>query len=194
MSCKSKNDSSVRSVERALQILKNFTKKEYELSLGKLSENVGLPKSTVHRILQTMEAEGFIEQEPLDGRYRLGSAVIQLGDVAAEAYSDIRKFALPEMQWLSDVCEQTSNLYIARNGQRVCIGQVPGPRYISRYSQLGDMYPLYCGASGRVLLAFMEKTERQSYFDNDELSPITERTIVDIQTMKKDLLQVKSIG
>ena len=140
----------VRAIERAIDILKCFTNERPELSLKQISDEVDLPKSTVHRILYTLEKGNFIEQDQIKGNYRLSFQIVRLGTVALEGF-DLRKAALPIMKWLSETTGQTSNLYIIRNKQRLCIEQAPGTHYIRRYSFLGGLFPLYCGSGGKVL-------------------------------------------
>ncbi len=143
----------VRAVDRALSILKCFSSEKNQLSLGEISERVSLPKSTVHRIITSLERENFLEQDKPGGDYRLSHEIIRLSAVALETNS-LGKIARPEMQWLSDQTQQTSNLYVVKGYHRICIEQVQGPHYVRRYSYLGALLPRYRGASGKVLLAF----------------------------------------
>lgn len=166
----------VRSIHRALTILKTFSSECTEMSLGQISAAVDLPKSTVHRTLTSLQMENFIEQDEETGKYRLSYELMRLGVAASEGL-DIRKIAMPEMERLSQRTQQTSNLYIIRDHARLCIGQVPGPHYTNRHSYVGAIHPLYCGSAGRVLMAFMEDDWIDEYLDNVELEHLTENTL-----------------
>jgi len=184
----------VRSVERACEILLSFTKQEKELSLGEISERVQLPKSTIHRLLQTMELHGLIEQEETDGKYHLGYALIKLGSIAKENYADIAHIVLPEARRLSEECEQTVNLYVQAKDRRICIEQVQGPRYVSRYSQAGNSLPLYCGASGLVILASMKEKDFEAYLQNTVIEQLTLNTVTSVEKLRENVALVKQKG
>ena len=63
---------SIRAVERALDVLMCFTSQTPELTMTQISEMVGINKSTVHRLLATLEGKRFVERDPATGAYRLG--------------------------------------------------------------------------------------------------------------------------
>lgn len=184
----------VRAIERACDILMCFTKQESELSLGEISDRVHLPKSTIHRILQTLESHGLIEQEEDDGKYHLGYVLIRLGDIARENYADVTRIALPEAKWLSGECEQTVNLYVQVKDRRICIEQVQGPRYVSRYSQVGNSLPLYCGASGLVILAGLNDAELETYLKWVEIEALTKNTITSKEKLRENIEDVRRKG
>lgn len=155
----------VRSVQRAAQIIKCFKMEDSELLLGEISQRVGLPKSTTHRILYTLETEGLIYQNTETGKYGLGYECLTLGNNVSE-HMDFRKIATAEMQKLVDATGQTSNLYILRGFQRVCIEQIPGHHYVRRLSYLGAIHPLYIGATGKLFMADMPPERLDAYLNS----------------------------
>lgn len=187
-------ESGVQSIDRACTILKCFTKQVNELSLCEISERTNLPKSTVHRILHALECNGLICQEEDSGYYHLDHALIKMGDIARESFSDISKIALPEAKWLSEQCEQTVNLYVQAKNKRICIEQVKGPRYVSRYSQIGNSLPLYCGASGLVILANMPTEKLNAYLSTVEIEPFTSNTVTSKERLKESVSEVRKNG
>lgn len=183
----------VRAVDRALAILKCFSGDNEQLSLGEISERVLLPKSTVHRLITSLENAYFLEQDQLGGEYRLGHEIIRLGVVALESI-DLCKIARPEMKWLSDKTKQTSNLYVIQDYHRICIEQVKGPQYVRRHSFLGARLPLYCGASGKVLLAYAGEELLEGLFSNVKLEKLTNNTMVDKGQIINELIKIKEQG
>lgn len=190
---KEKEANSVRAIERAIRILNSFTSKESELSLGKISEYTGLPKSTVHRIISSLEQDYFIEQDETTGYYHLGFQLMRLGSIAAERI-DLRKIALPIMKSLSNYTNQTSNLYELRGFNRLCIEQVPGPQYTRSYSYVGALFPLYCGSSGKVLLANLGEEKIEEYFKNVKFEKYTDKTIIDVDVLRSQLEKIREQG
>lgn len=170
----------VNSIARAISILKCFNNKDLELTLGEISTRTGMSKSTVHRILQTLRADNFIEQNEEDDKYRLSFELIRLGVVAANT-NDLRKIAIKEMEWLANRTKHGSNLYIIQGSQRLCYAQVEGAYYIKKYSEVGGLFPLYCGSGGKVLLAFKSDDWINNYLDNTVL----ERTALATPTTKE---------
>jgi len=188
-----KDSVTVRAVDRALQIVKCFTHTENELSLSEICQKVGLAKSTVHRLLSSLENANFIEQDYESGKYKLSFELIRLGVIASESI-DLQKIARPEMERLSQKTGQTSNLYVIKDYQRLCIAQVAGPQYIKRYSYLGALLPLYAGASGKVLLAYQDEKWLEKYFKKVNLVKITKNTITDKDQLLKELHQIREKG
>jgi len=184
----------VRAIERACDILLSFTKHENELGLGEISERVRLPKSTIHRIIRTLESQGLIEQEENDGKYHLSYALIRLGDIARENYANVTRIALPEAKWLASECEQTVNLYERDKDRRICIEQVKGPQYVNRYSQVGNSLPLYCGASGLVILAGLDDIDLEAYLKRVVIEPLTENTITSKEKLRENIEDVRKKG
>ena len=183
----------IKAIGRAISIIKCFSSLSPELSLAEISKLTKLPKSTVHRILQTLSQGGFIGREEKNGNYRLGIEFIRLGFIAKD-HIDIRQVALPTMKWLSQIAEQTSNLYVIHDNQRVCIEQAIGPNYIRRHSFLGATFPLYTSASGRVLLSYMPEDWREEYFRTTIMIQSTENTIVERAELEKLMENVRKQG
>ncbi len=154
----------IRSVERALDVLLCFSGESQGLRVTDIAEKLGLYKSTVHRILVTLESRGFVRHDQMTGRYHLGLKALELasgyltsGDVPAVAY--------PEMLALRDRAQETVSLYIRDGLERVRIQRAEGPLTVRRVVGLGERLPLYLGASGKVLLAWLPPPERAAILD-----------------------------
>lgn len=183
----------VRSIDRALSIMKCFSTKEPELSLGEISARVGLAKSTVHRILQSLEAGNFIEQNEDDGKYYLSYELIRLGTVASDSI-DLKRIAIKEMNWLAETTKQCSNLYLLRGQERLCLVQVQGARYITRYSEVGGMFPLYAGGAGKAILAYQEDEWIHDYLSHTVLEKTAATTPTTKEEVWKNLHEVRKNG
>ena len=182
----------VRSVERAIAILRCFESDE-ELRLIDICERVCLPKSTAHRLITTLEQEHMIEKDLKTGNYFLGYGVIRLGQMA-QSNKVICKMIHPELEIIAKESEQTSNLYIIRGYDRLCLDQVEGTQYVRRYSYMGALHPLHCGASGKVLLAYSSDSFQRDYLKNAPIQKITENTVVDKEELRALCLQIKKDG
>ena len=183
---------SVRSVERAIAILQCFSSEE-DLRLNQICERVNLPKSTVHRLLSSLEQEHMIEQDLETGKYFLGCEVIRLGQMARLSKA-VSRIAHPELSIVANKSGQTCNLYIKQGYGRLCIDQVEGSQYIRRHSYMGALHPLHCGASGRVLLAYSSEEFQKDFFENAPIDQITEKTIIDRDVLKELCQKIKRDG
>ncbi|OGO66615.1 MAG: hypothetical protein A2030_11965 [Chloroflexi bacterium RBG_19FT_COMBO_50_10] len=85
---------SVRAVERALGVLLCFTPETPELTMTQIAEQVGIHKSTTHRLLATLEKQRFVQRDPDTGIYRLGIRLLQMAYLTLE-HIDLRRLAAP---------------------------------------------------------------------------------------------------
>ncbi|TVY10177.1 IclR family transcriptional regulator [Paenibacillus cremeus] len=150
----------VRAVERALDILLCFTEAE-DLSLTEISVRVGLHKSTVHRLLASLEGKGFIIRNPASERYRLGFRIWELSANLTHS-DDPALILLPEMERLRDQLGETISLYVRDGLERVRVQAVQSNQAIRRVAPIGARLPLYVGASSKVLVAFADAAVQQS--------------------------------
>lgn len=144
----------VRAVERALDILLCFTEKA-EMSLTEISGKVELHKSTVHRLLASLEGKGFLLRNPSTEKYRLGFRLWELSANLSQS-DDPEVVLLPEMEHLRDLLGETVSLYVKDGLERVRIQAVQSSQAIRRVAPVGARLPLYVGASSKVLVAFSE--------------------------------------
>ncbi|MFD0711899.1 IclR family transcriptional regulator [Paenibacillus sp. GCM10027626] len=145
----------VRAVERALDLLLCFTVRD-EWAMTELAEKVGLHKSTVHRMLATLEEKGFVTRDRFSERYRLGLRIWELSASMSGA-DDPAVLALPEMERLRDTLGETVSLYIRDGAERIRIQAVQSNQAVRRVAPVGARLPLYVGASSKVLIAFEEQ-------------------------------------
>jgi DNA-binding IclR family transcriptional regulator len=126
--------------------------------LGAIAEEVGLPKSSTHRLLNEMVALGMVRKLE-DGIYTPGYRLVQWGH-AADLALGIRQVAEPIMRRLSDEVRESVHLHVREGSHRVCVAGVPGPQTLRPEIQLGQTLPLGIGASGKILLAYADDRVR----------------------------------
>lgn len=149
---------------------------EGESSAAEIAEAIGEPRSSVYRLLASLQAEGFVEPGSRRGRYRLGFKLLALG-TAVVARFDERQVALPAMERLHDATGETVFLCVPRRDEAVCIERLDGKRVQSLALRLGGSLPLHAGAASRALLAFRPEAEWEAYLErNAPLSRFTPST------------------
>ena len=159
-------DPNVRAVERALNILNCFNPNQLELTLTEISKEIGLARSTTLRILTTLEKNAFLAKNEETYKYSLGSKIAHLG-MLCFSNMDFRKIARPYMVRLRALYNESVSLYIAQGNYRVCVERVESTQPLRRVVNIGDRLILTRGASGRVLLAYMEKEKIREILEGD---------------------------
>ncbi|MCZ8523860.1 MULTISPECIES: IclR family transcriptional regulator [Paenibacillus] len=177
----------VRAVERALDILLCFTDAD-DLSLTEISARVGLHKSTVHRLLASLEGKGFIIRHPASERYRLGFRIWELSANLTHS-DDPAVILLPELERLRDQLGETVSLYVRDGFERVRVQAVQSNQAIRRVAPIGARLPLYVGASSKVLVAFAGAAEQQALLED----PAWPRA-VDPAAYAQQLAEVRALG
>lgn len=152
----------VNSVIKAFKILKCFDLKRKALGVKDVMELTGFTSSTAHRFMATLEAEQILERE--GSKYRIGIEAFKIGSIYLNQI-DLRKVALSEMMRLGELTNETINLNMVFNDQRVCIEKVEGNEEVRQFISIGVPMPLYCGASGKLLLAFLPLEKRQNIIE-----------------------------
>lgn len=149
----------VRAAERALDILLCFAK-EAELGLTEIATQTGLNKSTVFRLLATLEGKGFVKRDLRSDKYQLG---IRIWELAGQIYqsSDPAMLFLPAMEQLRDIVDETVSLYIRDGSERIRVQAVESNQAIRRVAPIGVRMPILVGASGKVFMAFTQDSDRK---------------------------------
>ncbi|MGN7360747.1 IclR family transcriptional regulator [Paenibacillus sp. SAF-054] len=156
----------VRAVERALDILMCFTRSS-ELGLTEIAGQIHLHKSTVHRLLTTLEEKGFVVRDAATEKYRLGLRVWELSTHLSKS-DDPAVLFLPGMERLRDRLGETVSLYLRDGKDRLRIQAVQSNQAIRRVAQVGARLPLYVGASSKVLVAFASPEDQRELFQDPE--------------------------
>lgn len=178
----------IQSIQRAVAILRSFTETEPELSVMDISRRLNLHKSTVSRMLSTLAHEGLVEQNPETGKYRLGLGLIGLAGVALGRLN-ARAAAQPYLTELVDATQETVNVTVVDGRECVNIERAFSPRPIRYMGWIGRRTPLYCTASGKVLLAFMPPAERDARLPQT-LTGYTDKTITTRSGLEQSLAEV----
>ena len=137
-------------------------KRNQELSAAELSELVDEPRSSVYRLLASLQGVGLVEVGAKRGTYRLGLKLLELGGAVVDRF-DVRREAIPVMERIHDITGETVFLCVRRAGEAVCIERLDGRRVRSLELRLGGALPLHAGAAPRVLLAFADESEWSEY-------------------------------
>lgn len=143
----------IQSVSRAIAVLRCFSEAEPELRVTELAHRLDLHKSTISRILATLEQEGLVAQNPESGKYRLGVGLISLAGVALGGL-DVRGVSQPFLHDLVHITGETVNVSIRQGQECVHIERARSPHPIRYVGWIGRRMPLDRTAAGRIFLAY----------------------------------------
>ncbi|KAA8997032.1 IclR family transcriptional regulator [Affinibrenneria salicis] len=183
----------IQSVERALRILDLFDEHATELKITDISTMMGLHKSTLHSLLKTLQVQGYIDQNPDNGKYRLGLKLVERGNFVVNSM-DIRQQAKNHLLDLSIKTGQTTHLAILDGREGVYIDKVEGKMAIISYSRIGRRLPVHATAIGKVLLAFLTKEQMAGILRDYNYSVQTPHTLTSESQLLDALVGVRDKG
>src|SRR5581483_6963992 len=187
------NTGLVESVEKALQILET-TAEVRRIGVLKLSQEVELPYSTVHRLLRTLEKLGYIVQNADRSQYSLGPKVLELGTAFLDQV-ELREEALPFLSDLNKKTRETVNLVLWNGASAICIEKLDSPESITvQHTQVGRVEPLHSTGLGKAILAQYTAAEVEEILTKQRMTPFTPRTITTLENFLEELEATRSRG
>lgn len=183
----SKNKTVVRSME-ILNLFINHAK----LSFNEIIELSGIPKTSVYRMLQSLEEMGLLDKDA-HGKYSLGILFLRFGHFVSERL-DIRQVALPTMEKLHKEFGEAINLIIRDGDEAVYIEKLESIQPVRLYTTIGRRSPLYAGACARSILSFLPAVEREEYLKKVELKPYAKGTILSVDELRETISEARNLG
>lgn len=153
VSARSERGQRLSSVGTAIALLKCFSAEEHELGVSELSRKLGVAKSTVHRLARTLVADGLLEQNPENEKYRLGLALFGLGALVRRRMN-LSSEARQDLFALRNATGETVQLAILDGAEIMFVYNLESTQAIRVNSDIGVRKPAFCTASGRAILAF----------------------------------------
>jgi len=180
----------IQTVHNIARLLRCFAEIEDELGVMQLSRMMGMHKSTVSRLLTSLQQEGFIDKNLQTGKYQLGLGLVQLAGIVLERL-DLRKVAEPHLRKLAEITQETINISVLDRDMCLNIESIIiSSRPIQYAGKLGLKTPLHCTSTGLILLAGLTPREQEILLPNP-LPAYTNNSITDRQTLKQTLAKVR---
>lgn len=187
-----KNLVRVQSIDRAVAILECFSEGKRELKLSEIAHILDLNKSTVHGLLNTLKYHGFIDQDEITQKYRLGIRFIVYGDRVINSM-DIASFAYPVIEKVCEKIEETVHIAMLDGADVVYIGKKECNKSIKTTTKIGARVPAYITADGRIILSYLEKDKVKELLPRT-LKKLTCRSIEDKHRLMEVLSEAKGNG
>jgi len=185
--------STTQSLERAIQILFAFSHDRPLLTIDQISAVTGIPKSSCYRLIKTLRQHDLIQLDRSLKGCRLGLGLLTLHSIILDSL-DISRIALPYLEKLSQHSGETAQLVLRNNDVGVCIEKVESSKALVVRPDKGTVVLLHTGASGKVILAYLDPHEQERVIREKGLPPKGPGTITDPDVLRANLKQIRRQG
>lgn len=179
-----------QAIIRAIKLLKAFTRTRSEFTLTELAREIGLTKTTAHRLLAALCSEGLVERVELSGRYRLGAGVFAMATNMAIGRNLITA-SHPLLERLADEFGECASIEVLSAGEVIIVDEVEPERRTAPGPNIGTRWPLHATSTGKVFLAYSRAGTRLLH---PPLQRYTERTIVDVEFLSQITGDIRTAG
>ncbi len=181
------------SVVRALSIIEYLAGQDNWVGVRMLARDLGLSAATAHRFLTVLKDLGYVKQHADQARYAL---TLKVAWVASQvmARTELRDAARPWMERLTALTNETTHLAIIENEQVVHADKVDNKRTMQMRGQAGKPVHMHCTALGKAVLAFLPEGKREAVLSQLHLNARTEKTVVDLQALRRQLQEIRAQG
>lgn len=177
---------------KGIRLLEALCASEARRGVTELAVELGLQKSNVYRLLRTLVALGYVDQDTATSRYGPSLRLWEFGAMVADRL-DLRTVARPRLLKLAEETQETVHLSILSGLEVVFIDKVDSPFPLRAYSRVGGRAPAHCVATGKALLAFADD-DTFALIGQTKLRRFTRASIVSRARLLKELAQVRLRG
>lgn len=180
----------VQSLERAFGLLERMADAGGEVGLSELAADSGLPLPTIHRLMRTLVARGYVRQQP-NRRYALGPRLIRLGESASRL---LGSWARPHLERLAEETGETANMALLDGDEAVYVAQAPSRHSVRMFTEVGRRVLPHSTGVGKALLAHLPDEEVRALLSRTGMPAATERTITSPDVFLEALERVREDG
>ncbi len=181
------------SIIKALKVLETFSRNEPERGVTEISEILKIHKSSISRIIGTLAFGGYLEKNPLTGRYRLGFKLVDLGNRVLGHY-DLRDHAIPFMVDLAKRTNEIIHLSILDKGEIIYLEKRGEGQILTVATKIGGRSPAHACGMGKVLLSGLPPEELAKFLASASLSKLTPKTISEVPKLQRELDRIRKFG
>ncbi|MEV0690109.1 IclR family transcriptional regulator [Streptomyces sp. NPDC050388] len=180
----------VQSLERAFDLLERMADAGGEVGLSELSASSGLPLPTIHRLMRTLVACGYVRQQP-NRRYALGPRLIRLGESSSRL---LGTWARPCLAHLVEETGETANMALLDGDEVVYVAQVPSKHSMRMFTEVGRRVLPHSTGVGKALLASFPPEDVRALLARTGMPAATDRTITTPEGFLAALDEVRRQG
>jgi IclR family KDG regulon transcriptional repressor len=180
-------------IDRAAQILDCFGFDCQELSVSEIGVKTRLHRSTAHRILMALEYNDLIQQNPENGKYRLGMKLFKLGHQVV-SHLNLREVCRPFLKRIMNATQETAHLAVLDDNQVLYLDKVEGPHALRMPSRVGRHIPTYCTSLGKAMLSCLGEEDVRAILGKTPLTAYTSNTAKNCEQLLADVRAVRKRG
>lgn len=181
----------IASVDKALRLALLFRDRQV-VRLSEASEELGLGRSTTHRLLAMLQYHGFVRREPDTRAYVAGPSLLDLGLAAVR---DLDAAAVrPALDALTAELKETTHLCVLRGPSIVFVDSVESPRTLRTGSRIGVSLPAHCTSGGKAILARMPVEALALIYPEERLVGLTPASVTSLSALVEELALVRERG
>ncbi len=185
--------SNVQTIDRVGAIINCFSHQDSYLGLTQISSRIGLPKSTTHRLVSSMEQNGFIGRAPDGRQYMLGYQFLHWASVVQSTLS-LHEQARPLLEELVRTTAETAVLTVRDGDWAVCLDKFDSSHPVRLEMTVGKRIPLHAGSSAKVLMAYLKPEKIEGIVRKTGLPRLLKNTITDPQRLQNELARIRKAG
>ena len=189
---RTKSQKPVGSVENALRLLLMFRDRD-SVRVSEAAADLGVARSTAHRLLTLLLSYGFVGQDPGSRAYGPGPRLVELGLSVARA-TDMLGVMHPFLERLSEIADETVHLIVLEGSDCRFVDSVECQRSLRVTGRIGVMYPAHTTSGGKALLAELDERELRGLYPLRELPGLTDRTVSRRDDLFAELEQIRRDG
>ena len=183
----------IRSVHRAVELLRALGKHSGGATVSELALRLGMPKSSVYRLLVTLRRSDWVAFDPESERYSLGIGLLEVSAGVLDRL-DLREIARPHLLAILRECDESVHLGLLNDTNVIYALKFESSQSIRMVSEVGRLAPLYCTGLGKAMLAWMNPGERDSLLERIELRRFTDTTFTDPDDLRANLAEARDRG
>ncbi|HHW10905.1 MAG TPA: IclR family transcriptional regulator [Firmicutes bacterium] len=180
-------------LKRTLLLLEHLSKHPEGKSITELVNDLDIPKTTVFRMLKTLEEGDYVAKSNVGDRYVLSTGCLRIGLAVLENIT-VEKAARPVMAAIANTYKIPCKLSIPLAEGVMSIAKEDGREGLSLLSGIGTIFPYHAGATGKLLLSFQDDQFIESILTNRKLAQFTNRTITDPDKLRQEIARIRKDG
>jgi IclR family acetate operon transcriptional repressor len=183
----------IHSLDKGLQVLELVASSDGHATLAGMTEKLRWDKSTVFRLLTTLTRRGYVEQDAISKRYRLGYRLLGIQQTILQSL-DYVTLTRDVLSQLAESTREASHFAILQNDHGVVISQKNSPEKIGVWAQPGEIEPLHCTAVGKALLIQMQEVALHDVVSKLDMKAYTPNTITSRQELLEAIRKMRAAG
>lgn len=183
----------MKSLHKVLDII-DAVGKAGSLGIGEISDQLGFPPSTIHRIVSTLAMRGYFKQDVENRRYSLSVKFLELASMV-QLQINLTSIARPHLEHLMAETRESANIAV-QDGDEVAYLDVVQSNHsmLQLFTKVGARVPLYCTGVGKLFLGQMGETEINAYLKRIRRTPFTTKTFVEGGGIRTELSHIRARG